>query len=197
MLVIRDVLVSDEIAEEKFMCDLKSCKGACCTEGDYGAPVNAAEMDTIRESMSAVVPCLEQRSVDLIRTEGPFTYYEKPGVWGTTCHENGDCVFLVRDETGISFCGIERSWKEGRSAFRKPVSCHLYPVRVTTNEIAGFEAWNYDRWDICHAACALGEKEKMPVYEFVKEAIIRYKDAAFYEELEAAARHLLSSGEEE
>lgn len=193
MLVIRDVLISDEIAEEKFMCDLKSCKGACCTEGDYGAPVDKMEMDLINSHLSQLKSTLNPESVALIDREGAFTYYRKPKKWGTTCHENGDCVFLVRDQTGISYCGIEKNQREGKSTCQKPLSCHLYPIRVTSNEIAGFEAWNYDRWDICKSACVQGQKEKMPVYKFLKQAIIRYKGPEFYDELEAAANHMNQS----
>ena len=197
MLVIKDVLVSDEIVSEKFICDLNACKGACCTEGDYGGPVDAAEMETISRLLPTIGEFLSPRSLELISKKGAFTYYEKAKTWGTTCHEEGDCVFLVRDPTGISWCGIEQSWREGKTDFRKPISCHLYPLRVTTNEIAGFEAWNYDRWDICKAACTLGKKQSMPVSRFVSEAIIRYKGADFYDELDAAAHHLLSDSKEE
>ncbi len=194
MLVIQDVLVSDDLVEENFMCDLNACKGACCTEGDYGAPVEQSEMETIRMYMDIIAANLPEKSRQYLSTQDGFTYNKKPGIWGTSCHEDGACVFLTTNELGISVCGIEKTWYEGKITFQKPISCHLYPVRVSTNEISGFEAWNYDVWEICSAACTKGNKEKMPLYRFVKDAIIRKKGTEFYEELDAAAEHLKKQG---
>lgn len=194
MLVIQDVLVSDDLVEENFMCDLNACKGACCTEGDYGAPVEQSEMETIRMYIDIIAANLPQKSRQYLSTQDGFTYYKKPGIWGTSCHEDGACVFLTTNELGISVCGIEKTWYEGKITFQKPISCHLYPVRVSTNEISGFEAWNYDVWEICSAACTKGNKEKMSLYRFVKDAIIRKKGTEFYGELDAAAEHLKKQG---
>lgn len=189
MLVIQDVLISEDIVEEKFVCDLNVCKGVCCSAGDYGAPVEQSEMEMISKSLPHLEPYLTDISQTYLREGQPFTYYKEPGVWGTSCHTDGDCVFLNRDMLGIGYCTIEKAWREGAIHVNKPVSCHLYPIRISTNEIAGFEAWNYDRWDICKAACEKGKKEKVPLYKFVKDAIIRKKGAEFYEELEAAAQY--------
>lgn len=191
MLVIRDVLISQDIVEEKFHCDLNACKGACCTEGDYGAPVDNDEMDIINQYMEIINENLPERSKTMIAQNGGFTYYKEPKVWGTSCHDDGACVFLTPTDLGISVCAIEKTWYEGKIPFQKPISCHLYPIRISKNEIVGFEAWNYDRWDICDAACSKGEKEKVAVFEFVKDAIIRKKGTEFYEELIAASEHLL------
>ena len=190
MLVIGDVLVSDDLVEEKFICDLNACKGACCTEGDYGAPVDQHEMETIKKYMDVITENLPERSKEFLKTQEGFTYYHDPGVWGTSCHEDGACVFLTKNELGISVCGIEKSWYEGKITFQKPISFHLYPVRIAMNEISGFEAWNYDQWDICSAACAKGKKEKVPLYRFVKDAIIRKKGQDFYDELDAASEYV-------
>ncbi len=190
MLIVQDILVSDELIEEKFSCDLKACKGACCVEGDYGAPLDSDEMNTIKNYMEVISENLSERSVDMIKNQGGFTFYDKPKIWGTSCHEDGACVFLIQNELGISICGIEKTWQEGKIPFQKPISCHLYPIRISKNDIAGFEAWNYDRWDICSAACTKGKNEKIPVYIFVKDAIIRKKGMDFFEELEAGAQHL-------
>ncbi|MBK8624745.1 MAG: DUF3109 family protein [Saprospiraceae bacterium] len=190
MLVIQDILISEEIIEEKFFCDLNACKGACCTEGDYGAPVDDEEMDSIHQYIDVIKENLPVRSQELIDSQGGFTFFKKPKVWGTTCHEDGACVFLTTNELGISICGIEKTWYEGKIPVNKPISCHLYPIRISKNDIVGFEAWNYDRWDICSAACAKGEKEKMPIYKFVKDAIIRKKGEGFYDELDAAAEFM-------
>jgi hypothetical protein len=191
MVVIQDVLISDEIIEEKFKCDLNACKGACCTEGDYGAPVDKSEMDIITQFVHVIAQNLPEQSKEFLTHHDGFAYYEKPGLWGTACHEDGACVFLTKNDLGISVCGIEKTWQEGKIPFQKPSSCHLYPIRISTNEISGFEAWNYDRWDICSAACIRGEKEKIPVFQFVKEAIIRKKGAEFYEALCHTSEHLL------
>lgn len=189
MLIIQDILISDDIIEEKFFCDLSACKGACCTEGDYGAPVEQQEMETIKFYKEIIAENLPDKSKKLLETEDGFTFYKKPKVWGTTCHDDGACIFLTKNELGISVCGIEKTWYEGKIPFQKPISCHIYPIRISRNDIAGFEAWNYDRWDICSAACHKGEKEKMPLYQFVKDAIIRKKGQEFYDELKAAAEH--------
>lgn len=190
MLVIQDVLISEDIIEEQFQCNLSACKGACCREGDYGAPVTPEEMDKISQLIPEIESYLSESSQELIKADRAFTYYKNPGVWGTSCHEDGSCVFLIENEAGIALCGIEQAFRAGKTDFIKPVSCHLYPIRVSKNEIAGFEAWNYDRWDICSAACTLGKQNKIPVYQFVKDAIIRLKGEAFFDELAAAADYV-------
>lgn len=197
MLVIQDTLVSLDIVEENFVCDLQVCKGACCTEGDYGAPLKSVEMGIITEYMGHIKPNLPDISQNLLETDTGFTFYQEPGVWGTTCHEDGSCVFLTKNALGISVCGIEKTYLEGKIPIRKPISCHLYPIRVTKNDVTGFEAWNYDRWDICQAACIKGDREKVPLYQFVKEAIIREKGEDFFNELHAAAQYLNESTQED
>lgn len=196
MLVVQDILISEEIIEQQFHCNLNACKGACCWEGDYGAPVDKEEMETVQLHIEKIKKNLPAQSVQLIEEQGGFTYYKEPKVWGTTCHTDGACVFLTKNELGISMCGIEKTWHEGAIPFQKPISCHLYPIRVTQNDIVGFEAWNYDEWDICSAACTLGKEKKIPVYKFVKGAIIRKKGQDFYEELEAAAEYLQQKSED-
>ncbi len=195
MLIIQDVIVSEELVTEKFVCDLHACKGACCTEGDYGAPLEKNEMQLITQYADIIKDDLSDASKAIIGQNNGFEYYAKPKVWGTSCHDDGACVFLTTNELGISMCNIEKLHAEGKIPFNKPVSCHLYPLRVSKNEISGFEAWNYDRWDICSAACTKGEKEKIPVYKFIKNAIVRVKSEAFYEELEAAADFYLKNQE--
>ncbi|MCE2788412.1 MAG: DUF3109 family protein [Saprospiraceae bacterium] len=190
MLVIQDTLVSLDVVQTPFHCHLAVCKGACCTEGDYGAPVTAEEMRLYQEWKEVIQAELGLLSVQKIQQDGAFTYYEEAGQWGTTCHDDGACVFLFRGEDHISYCAIERAYQEGRIPVNKPISCHLYPIRVTRNDISGFEAWNYDEWDICSSACSLGKEKKTPLYRFVKEAIIRLKGQDFYDELEAAAIHI-------
>ncbi len=190
MLVIDDVLVSEDIIEECFCCDLHACKGACCTEGDYGAPLEKAEMGEITKYLEFIKPYLPERSVAYLENHPGYELYEEPKTWGTSCHEDGACVFLNKDANGIGYCAIEKAWADGKIPFKKPVSCHLYPIRISKNDISGFEAWNYDIWDICAAARIKGKRLKMPIYRFVKDAIIRKKGQDFYDQLEAAADHL-------
>lgn len=190
MLVINDTLVSLDVVDSNFVCDLNACKGACCTEGDYGAPLKADEMDIITQYIDIIKDNLPERSQKILDTENGFTYFKEPKAWGTTCHDDGACIFLTKNELGIAICGIEKTYYEGKIPFKKPISCHLYPVRISKNEISGFEAWNYDRWDICSAACTKGDREKVPIYKFVKDAIIREKGQDFYDELDAAAEHM-------
>lgn len=192
MLVIQDVLISEDILEEQFHCNLNACKGACCREGDYGAPVTQEEMQQIQDILPELEPFLSETSVDMLQSQSPFMYYKNPGVWGTRCHQDGGCVFLVKGKDGIAKCGIENAFQQGAIQIKKPISCHLYPIRISKNEIAGFEAWNYDRWDICNAACTLGKEKQMPVFRFVKDAIIRLKGEEFYDELEAAYAFIIN-----
>ena len=187
MLVIQDILISDDIIEEKFFCDLNVCKGACCTEGDYGAPVEEEEIKNISAYNEVIGPFLPESSQKLLKDGNGFAYYEDFSTWGTALHDDGACVYLTKDANGISLCGIELCHKEGLIPHNKPISCHLYPIRVTKNEYGNFEAWNYDEWDICSPACSYGEKLKVPVYVFLKEAIIRAKGNEFYKQLEEAA----------
>lgn len=192
MLVIQGVLISEEIITEYFACDLNACKGACCIEGDYGAPVIKSEMETIRNYTDIISGYLPEESREFLKNSDGFEFYDEAETWGTSCHSDGACVFMTHDEHGIAMCGIEQAWADGKIPFQKPISCHLYPIRVTKNEHTGFEAWNYDRWDICAAACIRGMREQIPLYKFVKNAIIREKGEAFYEELDAAAEFIRS-----
>jgi hypothetical protein len=187
MLVIGDVLISEEILKESFQCNVEKCKGACCWEGDYGAPLTEEEIIILDNIQDQVMPRIPEKSREVLQNSPGYVYEKKPATWATKCHEDGACIYLHKDPaTGIAQCGIELAFQNGETTFQKPISCHLYPIRVTKNRDLGFEAWNYDRWDICTAACSLGEENKMPVFRFVKNAIIRDKGQEFYEQLEEA-----------
>lgn len=185
MYIIRDILVSDEVVEEKFLCDLTSCKGACCWEGDYGAPLSEAEIPVLKSIYPAVRPFLTPAGQAVLDTVGTAEYLEDHEEYATPLIENGPCAYITYDAQGIAQCGIEKAWKAGATDFQKPISCHLYPIRAR-KEHAGFEVLNYERWSICAAACKAGEKAKLPVFRFVKDALIRKYGISFYEELEAA-----------
>lgn len=192
MVIVQDKLVSDEVLREAFVCNLEACKGACCWEGDYGAPLEEAELPVLEQIFEQVAPFLLPDAVALIREKGVYDFFED-GSPGTPLMPNGACAYMTLDENGVAQCGIERAWKAGATAFRKPISCHLYPIRVSKGA-SGFEALNYDRWDICRAACSLGKKLKTPVYQFLKEAIVRKYGEDFYLELDAAAQFLAEEG---
>lgn len=190
MIIIQDVLISDDVIEQEFICNLSACKGACCWEGDYGAPVTEEEQSIILTNLETIKPNLSIESNQLLNEKGCFAQYSESNFTGTTLHENGACVFMVFDEKGIAKCGIEKTNELKNINFIKPMSCHLYPIRVNINEPASFEAWNYDLWEVCSPACELGKKESVPVYKFLKNAIIRYKGEEFYEELDQAVKYM-------
>lgn len=190
MLIIQDKLVSDDVVEQKFLCNLEACKGACCWEGDAGAPLEADEIEILKQILPQLKPFLLEKGIAAIEAQG--VYYNDPvdGIASTTLVDNGPCAFMTYTESGIAQCGIEQAWKAGVVDFKKPISCHLYPIRVERNEEVGFEALNYHRWEICSDACKAGKKAKLPVYQFLKDAIIRKYGEDFYEELDATAQFM-------
>lgn len=190
MLIIQDVLISDDVTEQKFICNLSACKGACCWEGDYGAPVTEEEVETIQSVLHLIKPNLSVESNQLLEEEGAFDVFAEDKWTGTRLHPDGSCVFMTFDDVGSAKCGIEKTKEQGTIDYKKPLSCHMYPIRVNKQEPLSFEAWNYDQWDICSPACTLGEQESVPVYQFLKDAIVRYKGSEFYEELHEAALHM-------
>lgn len=190
MIIVQDILVSDDLVEQQFVCNLTVCKGACCWEGDYGAPLEDAELPVLDSIFEKIKPFLSPAGIAAIEAQGKYVWVEEEGEWATTLVNNGPCAYMTLDASGIAQCGIEKAWKAGAIDFQKPISCHLYPVRVEKNEQLGFEALNYHEWDICSAACELGRKENVPVYRFVKDALIRKYGQEFYDELDGAAAFL-------
>lgn len=190
MLLIQEILVSDALIEEEFVCHLERCKGACCWKGDYGAPLEAAEIDGIAAAMPALADYLDDDAKEEIERHGITQYYDEPKFYGTTLRDNGACVFMRTNDDGIAECTIERAWEDGVTDVRKPISCHLYPVRVSHLPKVGFEALNYNEWSICSPACSLGKLLKKPLYVFVKDALIRRYGQSFFEELDAVAKDI-------
>lgn len=190
MIIIDEVIISREVVQEDFQCNLQKCKGACCWEGDFGAPVEKEEIDKINSILDDVRQHMTDASIEKLENTGWHRYYEEPKFYGTELMEDGACIFMGKDDLGISYCSIEKVYNEEKTDYKKPISCHLYPIRVTRNEKSGFVALNYDRWDICSAACAQGKKNEIPVYKFVKDALIRVFGQEFYNQLENAYNHL-------
>ena len=162
MLIVQDVLVSDAVVTEQFICDLNACKGACCWEGDFGAPLEAEELNILEQIYAATKPFLTPEGIDVIGQKGLSVYYPEAEEYGTPLLENGACAFLTYEKNGTAKCGIEKAYEAGAIEYKKPISCHLYPIRSSQNETTGFKAMNYDEWDICSAACKLGKKEQLP-----------------------------------
>lgn len=180
MIIVEDTLISEEIFENNFVCDLNACKGACCIEGDRGAPITRDEVRTIEKNLDSIKEELPQRNKELIENIG---FYEKDddGELVTTCLPDGTCAFAITDKAGILKCGIEESFNKGDSDFLKPVSCHLYPARI--KDYGQYTAINYHRWHICDAACSNGDKLNVPVYEFLETALRRRFGDQWYDEL--------------
>ena len=189
MIVVDNILISKDILEAHFLCNLSACKGACCWEGDWGAPLEKEEIDILESIKESILPYLSDRSKKMLQEKGGVDYYDEPEFHGTRLHEDASCVYLTMKD-GKASCGIEQAWKDGVIPFRKPISCHLYPIRVTKNPETNFHAMNYDKWEICSAACALGKEKKVRLFEFAREAITRAYGPEFYESLENASRYL-------
>lgn len=185
MIAIDSVLLSDEIIEEQFVCDLEKCKGGCCVDGDCGAPLTKEETKIIKHIYPQIKNYLVPEYIAEIERQGTHTTDSEYG-YVTPTVNGGICVYGYTDELGIVKCGIEKAWKEGKIDFRKPISCHLYPIRIIS--YPGYEAVNYEpRETLCKPACKLGRKLKVPVYKFLQEAIVRKYGEEFYGALDAIA----------
>jgi hypothetical protein len=188
MLVeIQDKIVSTQIFERQFVCDLTACKGACCIEGNGGAPVTKEEVDIIEANLDKVLPYMRPEGIAAIEAQG-VVYEDEDFEPATTLVNGKECAFVYFDQTNTTKCAIEKAHREGQIDFIKPISCHLYPIR--TKQFNEYTALNYEKWDICEPACACGEKLDVPVYKFLKEPLIRAFGPEFYKELEIVSREL-------
>jgi len=184
MIAIGNTLVSDEVITERFVCNVEACKAACCVEGDLGAPLTKTETELLDQLYPNIESFLSPKGVEEIKKQGKWLL-DSDGDWSTPTVEGKECAYSVYDQKGILQCGIEQAFEAGVIDFRKPISCHLYPVRV--KEHTGFTAVNYDRWYICDPACDLGKKLGVPVFKFLKDALITRFGAEWYRELEVVA----------
>lgn len=187
MIQIGNTLVSDDLLTESFVCDLNACKGACCVEGEYGAPLTQDEADELAHLKDQIAPYLSDEGKATIADQGAWVTGED-GELETPLMPTGHCAYVIEDADKKLKCGLETVHQEGVLSFKKPLSCHLYPVRV--QQYSSFEAVNYHRWDICGAACALGSSLKVKVYVFVKEALVRKFGEEWYAALEKAGAEL-------
>jgi len=174
-------LLSDDIKEQFFVCNLSECKGACCVEGDLGAPLEEHELSELEDVYETVAPYLSSEGREAIEKQGKYIL-DHEGDYSTTTIGGKECAYAIYDANNILKCGIEQAYLDGKTSFKKPISCHLYPIRVTSYE--SFDALNYDRWSICSDACTLGGELKVPVYKFVKDALVRKYGQEWYDDLE-------------
>lgn len=184
MIIVGQALVSEDILEKKFECQILSCKGACCVQGDAGAPLDEAELEVIAAEYENVRPFMDAAGLAKVEEVG-FHEKDRDGDLVTTCLPGGECVFVVRNAAGIADCAIEKAYFAGNTWFRKPLSCHLYPIRA--KKYGEYMALNYHSWNLCSEACRVGEERKIPVYRFLKEALTRKMGPLWYEEFEAVA----------
>jgi hypothetical protein len=187
MLQIGDTIISLDIFNTYFICDLPKCHGACCVEGDSGAPLEPGEAEEIEALLPHIWDELSDKAKAIIEKQG-ISYIDSEKDRVTSIVDGRECAFTMFDEQGNCKCLIEKAWSEGKTTFRKPVSCHLYPIR--TMKYPSFTAVNYDEWHICKAAKIFGRREGVAVYRFLKEPLIRKFGQEWYNELEIAAEEL-------
>jgi hypothetical protein len=180
MFIVGQTVLSDDIAEKLFVCHTEKCKGACCVEGDAGAPLSKDELTVLEEIFDKVKPFLTEEGIAAIEAQGVHVI-DQDGDHSTPLQPSGACAYAVADKKGVLKCGIEQAYLAGKITFRKPISCHLYPIRVS--KFDDYDALNYHRWHICSDACTLGAQLGVPLYVFLKEALIRAYGEAWYAEL--------------
>ena len=185
MIAIGKTLISEDLLDKKFVCDLNACKGACCVAGESGAPLEKKELKKLEEVLEQVKPYMNKKGLAAIKKHGPHVVDSDGDYTTTLVSEHGECAFVFFDEHKIAKCAIEQAYSEGKIDWKKPISCHLYPVRITPYK--GYDAVNYSHWDICAPACSCGEKLAVPVYKFLKEPLIRKYGKNWFKELEKSA----------
>ncbi len=190
MIAIDKTLISDLVVEEQFVCDLHRCKGGCCEDGDAGAPLEKGELDKLTQFYEKIKPYLTREGIAEIEQRGHY-HYDREFGWVTPTIEGKMCAYGFRNKNGIIKCGIEQAYLDGKINWKKPISCHLYPIKIKKSKKGDIEYVNYEpREHLCQPACVLGKKLKVPAYVFLKEALIRKYGEEFYATLEATAKHL-------
>ncbi|MFC4722598.1 DUF3109 family protein [Geojedonia litorea] len=184
MFQLGKTIVSEDIIEKDFVCNLSACKGACCIDGEAGAPLEQSETQILKEIYPKIKPFLRKEGIAAIEKQGAFITTEF-GEFETPLIDGVDCAYVFFDRKGTALCAIEEAHNQGEVTWKKPVSCHLYPVRV--KDYSEFSAVNYHKWEICDDACTLGKELQVPVYKFVKQALIRKFGEDWYAELEKVA----------
>ena len=185
MIAIENILVSDEVVESQFVCDLSKCKGGCCEDGDAGAPLTKKELTELNNAYDAAKPYMTKEGIAVTEKQGRYEYDREFG-WVTPTIQGKMCAYGYRDKKGVIMCAFEQAYNDGKTTWKKPVSCHLYPIKIKKSK--EYEMLNYEpRESLCSPACALGEKLKVPTYVFLKDALVRKYGEGFYHLLEKAA----------
>ena len=189
MIAIDKTLISEDLLEKKFVCDLNACKGACCVAGDSGAPLEKDELPILDSILEKVKPYMVKKGIKAVEKYGSYVI-DGDGDYTTTLVSLGaECAFVFFDENKIAKCAIEQAYYDGKIDWKKPISCHLYPVRITAHK--EYDAVNYDKWSICKPACECGAKLDVPVYKFLKEPLIRKYGKDWFKQLEQSAKLFL------
>ncbi|MDL2262278.1 DUF3109 family protein [Bacteroidales bacterium OttesenSCG-928-I21] len=187
MIDIDNKIVHIDIFTENFCCDICKCKGICCAEGDSGAPLEENEVEKIEEILPLIYDKLTEESRNVIKNKGVSMIDIEGDLTTTICGESGPCVFTQYDNNNIAYCLIEKAWEEGLTDFRKPISCHLYPIRIT--KYKDFDAVNYNVWDVCDDARTLGNEKNITIFEFLKDPLIRKYGKEWYNNACVAAEY--------
>lgn len=182
MIIVGEAIISEEIFDQHFVCDLSACKGACCVEGESGAPLDADEISKLEEVYEDVKPYMTKAGINAIEKEGLYQMDHDGDLVTTLVYEHAECAFVYYDETQTAKCALEKAYLEGKTTWKKPISCHLYPIRLTN--LQEYIGVNYHRWPICAPACECGSKLQVPVYKFLKEPLIRKFGEEWYQMLE-------------
>ena len=181
MLIVDDCIISDNIADICFDCDLAQCKGACCVEGDCGAPLDAAEIPILKEIYPIVKKYMTPAGIDVVEREG-VSSIDVDKLPCTPLVNNRECAYAI-NEDGVTLCAIEKAWRNGETEFPKPISCHLYPIRI--DDYGEFKAVNYHVWDVCHCALKKGRSKGVPLYQYLRKPLVRRFGQEWYDELVA------------
>lgn len=191
MIAIENTLISEDVLEKKFVCDLNACKGACCVAGDSGAPLDKEELQLIDSVLEDVKPYMVKKGLKAINKYGAYVIDHEGDYTTTLVSPGAECAFVFFDEQKIAKCSIEQAYRDGKIKWQKPISCHLYPIRI--KKLKDYDAVNYDKWDVCKPACECGKKLDVPVYKFLKEPLIRKFGKEWFKQLEQSAKLYLKS----
>jgi len=181
MLIVGDVLVSDELVDKCFCCDLSQCEGACCVEGDYGAPLTPDELGDLDENYPVFKKYMTAEGIESVEQNGEMFVFDGAGDFATPLVERTKACAFAFFEDGVCKCAIEKAFLNGEISFRKPISCFLYPIRAS--KVGKYIALNYHHWDICASACRKGNELRLPIYKFLREPLIRKFGEDWYKEL--------------
>jgi len=184
MFQLGKTLVSESIIEKDFVCNLSACKGTCCIDGDAGAPLEESEVKILKDIYPIIKPFMRPEGINSVENHGT-SLVTSDGEFETPLVNDVECAYVILDNKGIALCAIEQAYNQGLVDWKKPISCHLYPIRI--KEYTEFSAVNYHQWDICSDACSLGKELQVPVYKFVKDALIRKFGEDWYYDLEEVA----------